>query len=375
MNPTHELVKYLDEQASVVILEVAAQGEIVKANKYACHLSGKELAGTHLSEFFTTFNAELNITELLSHATTRKLLNINTFHSLPQTLYFTSLPGPETTLLIGEASSLEVEELRNTMVTLNNELNNLTRELQKKNIQLDQLNKMKNQFLGMAAHDLRNPISTILMFSEFVLEENSDCVSPECRQIMEIIKNSSRFMLNMLDELLDVVKIEAGKLELRYEDLELDEFLARNIRLNAMFAARKQIRIVKNVLEDIPAIQADPGKLEQVMNNLLSNAIKYSGSGTTVTVNAFRTRDEVVVSVADQGQGIPKEEMDLLFQPFAKLSPKGTAGEKSTGLGLNIVKRIVIGHMGRIWVESTLGKGTVFYFSLPLTPPNTKPND
>ncbi len=361
------LLEYITRQAAIVLLEVNREGMIVQANPYANELTGRELSGTHIQEFFISFNASLDFPALLQGSTNKQLLNISTFHKLPQTLYFSSFSNGETTTIVGEANSLEVEELRNTMVTLNNELNNLTRELQKKNIQLDQLNKVKNQFLGMAAHDLRNPIGTILMFTEFVLEEHSDCISEECMQMMEIIHNSSRFMLNLLDELLDVVKIEAGKLELKPEKINIDTFVSKNIAINAMIATKKQIRIVKNVIDELPDIEADPGKLEQVLNNLITNAIKFSPAETTITVSAFCTGNEIIFSVADQGQGIPKAEMDLLFKPFAKLSPKGTAGEKSTGLGLTIVKRIIIGHSGRIWVDSTVGKGTTFYFSLPVS--------
>jgi len=366
---TDQLLDYLNHQAALVVLEVSPEGIILHANQYASDIAGHNLKDTHLRDFFISFNATLDLPALLRGNVSKQLLNISTFHKLPQTLYFSSFSNGETTTIVGEASSLEVEELRNTMVSLNNELNNLTRELQKKNIQLDQLNQLKNQFLGMAAHDLRNPIGTILMFTEFVLDEHQDCISEECMQMMEIIHNSSRFMLNLLDELLDVVKIESGKLQLRPELINVEAFLTKNIAINSMIATKKQIRIVKNIIEDMPAIEADPGKLEQVLNNLISNAIKYSVPGTTITLSVFCTGSEVIFSVADQGQGIPKEEMDLLFKPFAKLSPKGTAGEKSTGLGLTIVKRIIIGHMGRIWVESTQGKGTTVYFSLPVNQP------
>ncbi len=177
------------------------------------------------------------------------------------------------------------------MVTLNNELNNLTRELQKKNIQLDQLNKVKNQFLGMAAHDLRNPIGTILMFTEFVLEEHSDCISEECMQMMEIIHNSSRFMLNLLDELLDVVKIEAGKLELKPEKINIDTFVSKNIAINAMIATKKQIRIVKNVIDELPDIEADPANWTGA-DYLITNARKFSPAETTIR-KPFGTGNEI----------------------------------------------------------------------------------
>ncbi len=365
-NTLEKLNEYLDNVSSVIKLTVDQNGMIEHANKYAEELAGKNLKDTNLSEFFTEFNTGLDIPELIVEGVQKKLLNVNTYSKLPQTFYFTTFKTTEGIILIGEMNSIEMEELRGTMVTLNNELNNLTRELQKKNIQLEQLNKLKNQFLGMAAHDLRNPIASILMFSEFVLDTQGDEINDELHQIIEMIKTSSQFMLNLLEELLDVVKIESGKLELKYETVRLEEILRKNIKINSIIASKKDINLVLNVPLDIAEVELDVIKIDQVLNNLISNAIKYSHSNTTVTISAFSTLKEVLISVQDQGQGIPKEEIDKIFIPFSKISVRGTAGEKSTGLGLSIVKKIVIGHLGRIWVESEVGKGSTFYFTLPI---------
>lgn len=360
------LNQYLDNDSSLIKLTVDHYGVIKHANNYASKLAGRELKETNLSEFFTAFNAMLDIRELLAERIENKLLNVNTYRKLPQTFYFTSFKTTNGIILIGEMNSIEMEELRGTMVSLNNELNNLTRELQKKNIQLDQLNKLKNQFLGMAAHDLRNPIASILMFSEFVLETQGEEINDELRQILDMIKTSSQFMLNLLEELLDVVKIESGKLELKYETVRLEDILRKNIKINSIIAAKKDIKLVMNVPQEMAEVELDIIKIDQVLNNLISNAIKFSQSNTTVTISAFSTQKEVLISIQDQGQGIPKEEIDKIFIPFSKISVRGTAGEKSTGLGLSIVKKIVIGHLGRIWVESEVGKGSTFYFTLPL---------
>jgi signal transduction histidine kinase len=364
INP--RLVRYLDDHSSIVKLTAAHNGEIVQANVFAEKLAGRTLQGTHLKDFFTDFNAMLDFDKLLKDETSKAMLNVNTFSDLPETFYFTSFKIPEGIILIGELDHKETEDMRNTMISLNNELNNLTRELQKKNVQLDQLNKLKNQFLGMAAHDLRNPIASIIMFSEFVLESDNYQISDDLRQILDVIRTSSEFMLNLLEELLDVVKIESGKLELNYEEVQPEDFLKRNISVNALIASKKGIKITLNIPEALPQIMVDSTKIEQVLNNLLSNAIKYSHSNTTITISAFSSEQHLLISVQDEGLGIPQNELHKVFDPFSKISVKGTAGEKSTGLGLSIVKRIVTGHLGRIWVESEVGKGSTFYFTLPL---------
>jgi signal transduction histidine kinase len=362
------LVNYLDHHSSMIKLIVAGNGVIIKANAFAERLAGRPLGETPVKDFFTDFNASLNIEKLLQDEITNALLNVNTLRNLPETFYFTSFKIPEGMVLIGELNNTETEEMRKTMISLNNELNNLTRELQKNNIQLDQLNKLKNQFLGMAAHDLRNPISTIMMFSELVLESEPDDykISDDLRKILDVIRTSSEFMLRLLEELLDVVKIESGKLQLNYENVRLETVLKKNTDINALLGAKKEIKLVLNIPQPLPEIVIDPVKIEQVLNNLISNAIKYSHKKTTITINAFSAGQFVLISVQDQGLGIPENELQKVFAPFSKISVRGTEGEKSTGLGLSIVKRIVTGHLGRIWVESEVGKGTVFYFTLPL---------
>lgn len=361
------ITEYLEHQASVVVLQISKTGIIEHANQFARDLAGRDLTGNRIEDYFTGFNEGFNISTLIHEQVSRMMLNVNTYQGLPETLYFTSCITDDGCLLIGETNNLEVQELKKTMITLNNELNNLTRELQKKNIQLDQLNKLKNQFLGMAAHDLRNPIGSIMMFAEFILDEQGSSITDELRQIMEMIRNSSKFMLHLLDELLDVVKIESGKLELKFEKVVLADFLQRNVAVNSILATKKQINIVLQVPEKLPEISFDASKIEQVMNNLISNAIKFSHTNTTISIGAFNTGNEVIISVSDQGQGIPKNEIDKVFTPFTKLSVRGTAGEKSTGLGLSIAKRIIIGHQGRIWLDSTVGVGTTFFFTLPIS--------
>jgi signal transduction histidine kinase len=357
--------KYLHEHSSLVVLDMDGHGVIREANRFAQSLAGKELRGLPMQEFFVDFITLPDVNTILKEGVHKQMLNVKTFHGLPQTMYFSSLSTTDGFMLIGEIDHIEVEELRNSMITLNNELNNLARELQKKNIELDQLNKLKNQFLGMAAHDLRNPIGSIMMFSEFILDEHGDEITPDIKQIIDIIRTSSQYMLKLLDELLDVVKIESGKMELNYRETQLTLFLRKIIEINAIIAEKKHIKIELNSADSLLKASFDQVKIEQVLNNLISNAIKYSPHHTTITVSAFGTNNEVVVSVQDQGQGIPKKEMNLLFKPFAKISVQGTDGEKSTGLGLSIVKKIIIGHMGRIWVDSEVGKGTTFYFSIP----------
>lgn len=249
---------------------------------------------------------------------------------------------------------------------LNNELVNMQRELAKKNNELDELNKLKNQFLGIAAHDLRNPLGVIMGYSNYMLEDCEAPLTPEQNEMMLSILSSSEFMLKLLNDLLDISAIESGKIILEPVRADLVQLVERNIKLNNVIANKKDISIYLNTAENIPELLFDPSKIEQVLNNLISNAIKYSQPGRDIRVQLLRKVGDVIVSVADQGQGIPEQELEKLFKPFETTSVQSTGGEKSTGLGLSIVRNLINAHKGKIWVESRVGEGSVFYFSLPV---------
>jgi signal transduction histidine kinase len=173
-------------------------------------------------------------------------------------------------------------------------------------------------------------------------------------------------MLHLVNSLLDVATIESGKLELDLQPTDLPTLVARNVALNATLAEPKGIGLAYDHDESVPRMLLDGPRIEQVLNNLLSNAYKFSYPGTTVEVRLERQSNHVVLSVSDQGQGIAEDQLDELFQWFARTRVKGTAGEAGTGLGLAISQKIVEAHLGDIWVESTLGQGSTFYVSLPL---------
>jgi len=261
--------------------------------------------------------------------------------------------------------SAEDNKLYDDISRLNNELVNLQRELNRKNAELERLNLLKNKFLGMAAHDLRNPLGVILSYSEFLIDETTDILSDEHKKFLKIIFDSSDFMLRIIEDLLDISKIESGKIDLNMEMFNVSEFLKRIISLNAVLSAKKSIEINFESIENDVFVNADASKLEQVFNNLISNAIKFSLPNTKIRVSLNKTNVNVIIGIHDQGQGIPEKELEKLFKPFQKTTVKSTAGEKSTGLGLSISKRIVEAHKGKINVESKVGYGSVFYVSLP----------
>lgn len=257
-------------------------------------------------------------------------------------------------------------ELYNELARLNNELVTAQRELIKRNLDLERLHDTKNEFIGVAAHDLRNPLQVIQGYSVMLLNKRFGELSAEQQQFVSVIRRNSEFMVKLITDLLYITKIDAGKLKLETAETDLADLLKENIELNRLMLEQKQIKIILLADEDLPSVVVDPAKIEQVLNNLIGNAGKFSAPGTDIEVRAQLIDREVVVSVKDEGQGIPANELDRLFRPFENLSVKSTGGEQSTGLGLAIVKRVVEGHGGRIWVESEVGVGSTFSFSLPV---------
>ncbi|HEX8560430.1 MAG TPA: HAMP domain-containing sensor histidine kinase [Pyrinomonadaceae bacterium] len=271
----------------------------------------------------------------------------------------------------GERDAAVYEEL----TRLNNELAAAQRELAKKNAELARINAQKNQFLGLAAHDLRNPLDVINVYSGFLLDEAAARLSPEQLDFVGVIRRSSDFMLALIDDLLDVSKIEAGRLELELDAVDLRALAGRNVELNRRLAERKKINILFTAAEDVPPLRLDASKIEQVLNNLVGNAVKFSPRGATVEVALGRGEGGAgaVILVRDEGPGVPADELDKLFKPFSRTRVRSTEGERSTGLGLAIVKRIVEGHGGSIGVESPPGGGATFAVRLPAEPPSQNP--
>ncbi|RKD96118.1 sensor histidine kinase [Marinifilum flexuosum] len=245
------------------------------------------------------------------------------------------------------------------------ELEKQKRRLEEQNETLKSLNEQKSKFLGIAAHDLRNPIGAINSFSEILLDSGNEFPDNEKEELLTLIKDSSQFSLQLLNELLDISNIERGKLRLDKNQENISQIVMDVIKINKVFARKKNINIINTVKLKDSTVSLDKSKIEQVLHNLLSNAIKYSTPHTTITVEIKDHSTNFEISVKDQGVGIPESELSKLFTEFGTTSAKTTANESSTGLGLAIAKKIVNGHGGEIMAKSKLNEGSEFLFTLP----------
>jgi signal transduction histidine kinase len=260
-----------------------------------------------------------------------------------------------------------IAELRRANNELEAKVQARTQELQEKNVALEEMNTLKNEFLGMAAHDLRSPIGNIRNLAELILDDDGEMRHEERVEVVTMIHNLSQGMMNLLNDLLDITTIESGKIDLRPVPVVMAHYLVEIEHYHRRLAEHKKISLVTEVAENIPTVCFDSERIQQVLNNLLSNAIKFSPMHTVVRLRVCHTPAGIEFSVTDQGQGIRAEEQNRLFGAFQRTSTKPTAGEHSTGLGLSICKKIVELHGGTIGVESEVGRGSRFYFILPIT--------
>lgn len=234
--------------------------------------------------------------------------------------------------------------------------------------ELKKLNEAKNEFLGVVAHDLRNPLGNIANFAKLLLMdiEMDSLDLANAKKMLDRINDSSRNLVEIVSGLLNLSAIESGKIHLNLKKENVDLILNECEEIHKAAADKKNIRLLIERNKTLPSITVDKIRIMEVFDNLISNAIKYSHSGGEVRVYCESNDKEVITHVSDKGQGLTEQDMQTIFSKFTRLSSKPTAGESSTGLGLSIVKKIVEIHGGRVWVQSKKDVGSTFSFSIPI---------
>jgi signal transduction histidine kinase len=259
-----------------------------------------------------------------------------------------------------------LKESESTLQRENVLLASYQRELEAKNRELEAINERKNELLGIAAHDIRSPLTVIELYITLLEERLGERADPEIRKFTATIRRTNQKILALVGDLLDYAAIENGTLSLQRQPVRLRPLVEEALEPHVALARTKGIDVRLEPGDDPPVVSADPQRIEQVLTNLVSNAVKFSGRGTAVTVRILTSGAEAGIAVRDEGPGIAAEEIPRIFAPFHRAATKGTAGEGSTGLGLAIVQKIADAHGGRIEVESVPGKGSTFTFFLPV---------
>jgi signal transduction histidine kinase len=242
-------------------------------------------------------------------------------------------------------------------------------EIEDKGRQLELANKHKSEFLANMSHELRTPLNAIIGFSEVLAERMFGEVNEKQLEYLQDIHSSGHHLLSLINDILDLSKIEAGRMELDLATVNLPMLLDNCTTLVRERASRQGLTLTLDVEEGVGDWVADVRKLKQVVINLLSNAVKFTPAGGRVTLRARRVGDQVEIAVTDTGVGIPLDQQDLVFEEFRQAGGDYLRKAEGTGLGLTLVKRFVELHGGSIRVESAPGRGSTFAFVLPAREP------
>jgi signal transduction histidine kinase len=243
------------------------------------------------------------------------------------------------------------------------------RELERKSRQLEQASRHKSEFLAGMSHELRTPLNAVIGFSDVLLDRMFGDLNERQEEYVRDIRDSGRHLLELINEILDLSKIEAGRMELDLDEIPLAALLQQAVAMLRDRAESGGVSLSLEVARDLGTIQGDEVKLRQVVVNLVSNAVKFTPAGGSVEVRARLDGGDVVVSVRDTGIGIAADERDRIFEAFQRGGREVRTSTEGTGLGLTLSRQIVELHGGRLWMETRVGEGSVFSFAIPRTPP------
>ncbi len=256
------------------------------------------------------------------------------------------------------------EDLEKRVAERTEELADLNRQLEQRNREVEHANRMKSQFLARMSHELRTPLNAIMGFADLLAEESAGPLQEKQRRFVGHIRAGARHLLQLINDVLDVSKIEAGRIELSPVDFGALEATVEVLSIIRPLAVSKGIG-VESIIEQDLLVHADRVRFKQILYNLLSNAVKFTPEGGRVWIEASRAHDFARICVGDTGIGIPPEEHAAVFEEFYQAGGTAKIAGEGTGLGLSITKRLVELHGGKIWVESEPDRGSRFSFTLP----------
>jgi PAS domain S-box-containing protein len=243
----------------------------------------------------------------------------------------------------------------------------LIAQLQKANEKLQSMDEMKSNFITMVSHELRTPLTTIKAFVELLLMKQG---MPEAqkRKLMSTVNVETDRLARLINDLLDLARIETGAMKWQIDEVSMEDLVLNVIESMALLFENKGLRVTTSFGSSLPRFSGDRDRLVQVVTNILSNAVKFTPAGGSIHVAVRREAapGQIVVEISDSGIGIPAGDLDLIFEKFHRSDDKAIAAIEGTGLGLAITRQIVEHHGGRIWADSTHGKGSMFTFTVPL---------
>jgi len=264
-------------------------------------------------------------------------------------------------------NALHYGEIRNFTKKLEREIDLATEELIRANSKLRQLDEAKSEFVSIASHQLRTPLTVIKGYVAMILDKNFGRVSKTIRKPLEQVFESNERLIRLVENLLNISRIESGRLHFNFEKVHIEKIAASVIEELSTPAKKKGLKLEFTFIKPLPGAVIDQEKIRQVILNLVDNAIKYTSRGK-ITVVVSREDDYIKVSIADQGMGIRKDDLADLFEKFTRGEGTSLVDTEGTGLGLYVAEQMVSAHNGKIWAESEgEGKGSKFCFVIPIT--------
>ena len=249
----------------------------------------------------------------------------------------------------------------------NMQLEEVNALLEIKNKELSELNTLKTEYISIASHDLRSPISQIMAMAQLLLKNKPSVPTEWQKKLIERILESAEFQLSLVSDILDITRVETGYIKLDLELNDINSLIIKSVESVKELTVNKGIKINVYGLEELRFVKLDSLKIQQVINNLIGNAVKFTYENGEIDVYVDIENDMLIVKIKDTGIGIAKENVADIFKKFAMHRKNGTIGEKGTGLGLSICKKLIELHNGEIGVNSELGKGSTFYFKVPVS--------
>jgi PAS domain S-box-containing protein len=358
--------KAFNSNMMVMSITSLAEGRYLDVNEAFCQATGysrEEVIGKTESELDLLENEEVRdmIQSQIAENKFIRGLEINYFSREKQrreglfSAYLIELSGDPYLL----SSVIDITERNQAL----RDLDQAIHQLAQKNRELEELNSSKDKFFSIIAHDLRNPLTSFISFSD-VLDDISSLDKDTFNRLSTEFRSSASYLLNLLDNLLTWARIQRGLITSDPFPLELNEVVQLCIRHILSLAQEKGI-VIHNLISPEIQVFADYYMLDRTLHNLLSNSVKFSQAGGVVDITAEQNNGMVITSISDNGIGIFPESLGDLFKIGVKTSQAGTAGEKGTGLGLILCKEFIEKNKGKIWVESQPGQGSTFHFTLP----------
>lgn len=239
-----------------------------------------------------------------------------------------------------------------------------TAELEEEKEHAQSADRLKSAFLATMSHELRTPLNSIIGFTGILMQERPGPLNPEQKKQLGMAQQSARHLLSLINDVLDISKIEAGQLKMNLESFNLSEVIYKVIETNKPFADKKKLQLNVVIASDIDEIVSDKLRVQQILLNLVNNAVKFTEVGS-VSIECFKSNDKVTIKVIDTGMGIEQDQMEILFKPFMQIDTGLTRKHEGTGLGLSICKKLLDMLNGSVEIESEIGKGSVFIVKLP----------